>query len=238
LVVMTAQRFALTVAAVLAAVVPAVAQPSSAPAASGPTTPEGIRRDPAGRTGISPGWEAIKRGDTAYVAHDVNTAIREYQAAVQAQPQLAMAHYRLGCALVAKNQVKEAQQSLESAVRLAQSDPQLAAKALFVIAELKEMQQDHAAAIVAYKAYSAFIAAHPGIRSFGASGDSRQTKILEYAKLAEQSAQVHQRIVQREQLAEQKPATEEAKSQKAKVPPAGSKSAGSKPAAGKADAVP
>jgi tetratricopeptide (TPR) repeat protein len=231
---MMAQAFTLTVAAVISAAAPVWAQQSAAATASAPTTPEGIRRDPARRTGISPAWEAIRRGDTAYVAHDTDTAVREYQAAIQAQPQHAMAHYRLGCALKSKNQVKEAQESLDAAVRFAQSDAQLASKAMFVIAELKEMQHDYPAAVAAWKAYSTYVAAHPGIRSFVASSESCQKKIAEYAKLSEQSAQVHQRIMDREQLAEQRSAPEEAKPQKAKGPAAAGKAAGAKAASGKA----
>ena len=161
-----------------------------------------IRRDPAGRTGISPSWEAIKRGDDAYMGHNVEGAIHEYQAALQSQPQNPVAHYRLACALVAKGDFKQAQDSLDAALRFSQSDPQTAAKTLFVTADLKERQHDYPAALAAWKTYSTFIAAHAGVRAFPASSDSRQARIAAYIKLTEQSAQVKQRIDEREQLVE------------------------------------
>jgi tetratricopeptide (TPR) repeat protein len=161
-----------------------------------------IRRDPAGRTGISPSWEAIKRGDDAYNGHNVEAALHEYKAAIEAQPQNPVAHYRLACALIAKDDLKQAQDSLDAALRFSQSDPQTAAKALFVTADLKERQHDYPAALAAWKAYSAFIAAHAGVKAFPGSSDSRQAKIAAYIKLTEQSAQVKQRIDEREQLVE------------------------------------
>lgn len=180
-----------------------------------------IRRDPAGRTGISPSWEAIKRGDDAYIGHNVEGAIHEYQAAIESQPQNPVAHYRLACALVAKGDFKQAQDSLDAALRFSQSDPQTAAKTLFVTADLKERQHDYPAALAAWKAYSAFIAAHAGVKAFPASSDSRQAKIAAYMKLTEQSAKVKQRIDEREQLVESEgqkdgknPKKEDAKSPK------------------------
>ena len=179
---------------------PAAASPNAAATTAVATPAKTIRRDPAGRTGISPTWEAIKRGDDAYVGHNLEGAIHEYQAAIESQPQNPVAHYRLACALISKGDFKQAQEALDAALRFSQSDPQTAAKTLFVTADLKERQHDYPAALAAWKAYSAFIAAHAGVRAFPGSSDSRQAKIAAYLKLTEQSAQVKQRIDEREQL--------------------------------------
>ena len=171
------------------------------PEASKPNAPQKtIRRDPAGKTGISPTWEAIKRGDDAYVAHNVDGAIKEYQAAIEAKPQNPVAHYRLACALIAKGDFKQAQESLDSALGFAQTDPQTAAKVLFVAADLKEREHDYPAALTAWKAYSAFAKANPGAKAFPASGESREVKVAAIIKLNEQSAKVKQRIEERLQL--------------------------------------
>ena len=87
-------------------------------------------------------------------------------------------------------------------MRFSQSDPQTAAKTLFVTADLKERQHDYPAALAAWKAYSAFIAAHPGIKAFAASSDSRQARIADVTKLNEQSVQVKKRIDERLQQME------------------------------------
>ena len=158
------------------------------------------RRDPAGKTGISPTWEAIKRGDDAFIAHNVDGAIKEYQAAIEAKPQNAMAHYRLACALIAKGEFKPAQESLDSALRFAQAEPQMAAKVLFVVADLKEREHDYPAALTAWQAYSAFVKANASIKAFPASGESREAKVAQVIKLNEQSVKVKQRIEERLQL--------------------------------------
>ena len=159
-----------------------------------------IRRDSAGRTGISPTWEAIKRGDDAYVAHNIDAAIHEYQAAVEARPQNPVAHYRLGCTFIAKGEFKQAQESLDAALRFSQSDPQTAGKTLFVIADLKERQQDYPAAIAAWKTYATFAAHHKDIKVFADSAQSRLDKLSAFLKLLEQSTQVKQRITDRQQM--------------------------------------
>ncbi len=178
----------------------AIAADKNTPAES--SAGNAVRRDPAGRKGISPSWEAIKRGDDAYVAHDIDGAIHEYQAAVEARPQNPVAHYRLGCAFMAKGEFKQAQESLDAALRFSQSDPQTAGKTLFVIADLKERQQEYPAALAAWKTYATFAANHKDIKTFAASAQSRQEKLTAYLKLLEQSAQVKQRIADRLQLTE------------------------------------
>lgn len=183
-----------------AAQAPAVAGAPVAPKAAVTASSTQVRRDAAGKTGISPTWEALKRGDDAYVAHNLDGAIKEYQAAIEAKPQNAVAHYRLACALIAKGEFKQAQESLDSALRFAQSEPQTAAKVLFVVADLKEREHDYPAALTAWKAYSAFVKANPTIKAFPASGESREAKVTQIIKLNEQSAKVKQRIEERLQL--------------------------------------
>lgn len=194
------------------ATAPAAAKDGGTPAAE-KSQPDKVRRDPAGRTGISPTWEAIKRGDDAYVAKNINTALKEYQAAIEAKPQNPVAHYRFACALIAKGELKHAQEELTAALRFAQSDAQTAAKVLFVIADLKERLQDYAGALAAWKSYAAFATGHKDIKTFPDSAASRQEKINQYTKLLEQSNQVKQRIAERQQITENK-ASEDAKASK------------------------
>ena len=124
-----------------------------------------------------------------------------------------MAHYRLGCAFVAKGDFKQAQDSLDAALRFSKSDPQTASKTLFVIADLKERQQDYPAALAAWKTYSAFVASHKDIKTFAVSADSRKERLMAYLKLLEQSAQVKQRITERLQMADSQ-ASQDAKASK------------------------
>ena len=183
----------------------AFAQAPAAPAVANPTATASqpvLRRDPAGKTGISPSWEAIKRGDDATMAHNLESAIHEYQSAIEAKPQNAVAHYRLACAYIAKGDFKQAHESLDSALRFAQTDVQTAAKVMFVKADLKEREHDYPAALEAWKAYTNFVKSSAGIKAFPASGESRESKVAQIIKLNESSAKVKQRIEERLQLME------------------------------------
>jgi tetratricopeptide (TPR) repeat protein len=184
------------------AAAPAVAADPAPPRAVTGLGTDSARRDVAGRTGISPSWEAIKRGDDAYIARNLDGAIHEYQAAIEARPQNPIGHYRLACAQIAKGDFTSAQHSLDDALRFSKADSITTGKILFVMADLKERQQDYPAALTAWKAYSAFAASHAETKTFAASSDSRQARLTAYSKLAEQSAQVKQRIAERLQAAE------------------------------------
>lgn len=172
------------------------------PSATTTTAPQSVRRDPAGRTGISPSWEAIKRGDDAYVAHNIEGAIKEYQGAIEAHPQNPVGHYRLACVLIAKREYKQAQESLDAALRFSKSDPNTAGKTLFVMADLMERQRDYPAALAAWKAYSIFAATHKEAKTFPSTSESRLSRLAAYVKLTEQSEQVKQRIAERLQNSE------------------------------------
>jgi tetratricopeptide (TPR) repeat protein len=167
-----------------------------------PSGGDSVRRDPNGRTGVSPSWEAIRRGDEAYVAHNLDGALHEYHAAIDAHPQNSVAHYRLGCALIAKGEFKQAQESLDTALRFAKTDAVTVGKTLFVIADLKERQQDYPAALAAWQTYKTFATNHTEVKTFGASAESRLARVAAYMNLTEQSAQVKQRIEERLQAAE------------------------------------
>src|SRR4051812_42230602 len=67
-----------------ASTAPSAASPSPAkPAASSADAP---RRDPKGIKGISPFWEAIKKGDDAVAARDTEGAKAAYQDAIKLEP--------------------------------------------------------------------------------------------------------------------------------------------------------
>src|SRR5512138_1357783 len=54
----------------------------------------GIRRDPAGKKGIGPYWEAIRHGDEAALARDFAKAEAAYQEAIGLEPKNPMGHFR------------------------------------------------------------------------------------------------------------------------------------------------
>jgi tetratricopeptide (TPR) repeat protein len=156
-----------------------------------------IRRDPAGKTGISPFWEACKRGDDAHVAGDYPAAIAAFRTAITASPQNPLGHYRLGQSLLASGDLKEAEASYRAGVRFAEVDPTTGGKLLFVLADLEERKGDREAAIRGYDTYLAFLSSHPKVKGHAASAEDRKQKLSSYIKLARDYTAVRDRIALR-----------------------------------------
>ena len=110
-------------------------KPAAKPAAE--KTADGVRKDPKGVTGISPFWEALQAGDSAFVARQYTVALQKYQEAIQKAPHKTLAHYRAGEAALAAGDKDAAQSSWEAGLRYA-SKPVMKAKLLFVLADLEE----------------------------------------------------------------------------------------------------
>jgi tetratricopeptide (TPR) repeat protein len=155
------------------------------------------RRDPAGKTGISPFWEACKRGDDAHVAGDFPSAISAFRTAIAADPRNPIGHYRLGQSLLASGDVSQAEGAYRAADRFADQDPTLKAKILFVLADLEERKGDRTSAIKGYDAYLSYVGSHPAAKAHPSSAADRKLKLSSYLKLARDYAGVRDRIAVR-----------------------------------------
>jgi len=168
-----------------------------------PGSAEPVRRDPAGKTGISPFWEALVRGDAAHVAGDVSGAVAAFRTAIAASPKDPLGHYRLGQALVSSGALTEAREAYAEALGCADRDPSLKAKILFVLADLDEREKRGEAALKAYDVLLQHLRAHNDIKASPAeSVADRKQKITAYAKLAREVAAVRERIATRLREAE------------------------------------
>jgi tetratricopeptide (TPR) repeat protein len=116
--------------------------------------PDGVRRDPNGMKGISPYLELINKGDRAYVARDFDGAIAAFREAIQALPQNALGHYRLGAAQLAKGDQKEAEAAFVNGLRFVGKDASLRGKLVFALADLRERQKNSDEAIGRWKEYA------------------------------------------------------------------------------------
>lgn len=163
----------------------------------------GVRKDPKGLTGISPFWEAIREGDKAYVARDYASAIAAYQKAIAAQPENPMGHYRAGQAYMGNSQMTEAEQAYVAALRYASADPQMKAKVLFVIADLRERQQDLAGAVEHWDSYASHVK-QSQVGGYPATPEQRKQANAKWQEMKAQYADVKERIAKREQEAEAK----------------------------------
>jgi tetratricopeptide (TPR) repeat protein len=156
--------------------------------------PSDVPRDPRGIKGISPVWEEIAAGDAAIVAHDVDKALKHYEAAVKADNRSAMAHYRLGEARKAKGQLSEAQLSFETAVKVGEREADVKAKALFALAALAERQNKLSEARSSWKRYQEHVEKHGEIKAFPASASERLRRLDAQEQLSKDSALVRERI--------------------------------------------
>lgn len=173
-----------------------VSKESSSEATSGgdSVVPKDVPRDPRGIKGISPVWEEIATGDAAIVAHDVDMALKHYEAAVKADGRSAIAHYRLGEARKAKGQLSEAQASYETAVKVGDHEADVKAKALFALAALAERENKLSDARSLWKRYQEHVEKHGEIKAFPASASERLKRLDAQEQLSRDYALVKDRI--------------------------------------------
>jgi len=162
---------------------------------------EAIRRDPKGRAGISPGMEAIARGDAALVAGDHTAANAAYQEAIKVEPQLGLGQVRLAALYLALGELERAAVVLTSAERAAAGDARLTLETLALKALLAERQGDLAEASSVWTAYALLARASASDSSGGqlhevqvATAGERKKAIAAALERQTASAQVRQRI--------------------------------------------
>lgn len=174
--------------------------------------PSAVRKDPEGKTGISPYKEQIAKGENAFVTGDAAGAATAFQEATRMDGAQALAYYRLGEALRAQNKLDEADTALKSALDK-KSTEDLHAKVLFVIADLRERQGKWKEAKDAWAAYAAFVKDAPKAHGYPATAADRDKMIDRRVKDEETYGVVKARIEKRKQEVE-KEAEENAKKDK------------------------
>jgi tetratricopeptide (TPR) repeat protein len=163
-----------------------------------------VRRDPQGVKGISPFWEALKKGDDLFVARDFDGAITAYRDAISKAPQNAMGHYRMGEAQLAKGEIQEAEASWVSALRFVGKDLNLKAKILFVLADLRERQRSYDDSKDRWTAYEQFAKQNAGAKTYPASATDRKKRIDIWKQMLVDYDAVKKRIAKRLAEADEK----------------------------------
>lgn len=153
-----------------------------------------VRRDPKGVKGISPFGEALKRGDDAIVARDLDGAITAYRDAITKEPQNALGHYRLGEAQLLKGDTKEADASWANALRFVGDDWALKGKILLCIAGLREQQKSYDDATDSYTQYEALGKEHQDAKTYPATAAKRKEAITTWKQLEKDYGEVRKRI--------------------------------------------
>src|SRR5262245_6375873 len=200
----------------LVLLVPVTASAQGKPAAKPAAASGGVRRDPAGVKGISPFWEALKKGDDLYVARDFDGAIGAYRDAITKEPQNPLGHYRIGEAHLAKNDTQEAESAWVAALRYVGKDHVLKAKIMFVLADLRERQKSYDDATDRWNAYAQFAQQQPSAKAYPASANERKKRITDWKKMLADYSEVKKRIEARLREADEQRRKDAEKSTKEK----------------------
>jgi tetratricopeptide (TPR) repeat protein len=186
------------------AALPGTAGAQPAAGASPAAQSSGPKKDPKGIKGISPFWEAVKKGDNAFVARDFDGAIAQYRTALTSEPQNPLGHYRLGEALLAKGDMAEAEASWQAGLRFVGKDHTLHAKLLFVLADLQERKKAYAQATQAWDGYEQFAKQQSSAKTYPATAQDRKQRIEQWQQLVTQYDEVRKRIERRLKEADEK----------------------------------
>jgi tetratricopeptide (TPR) repeat protein len=162
--------------------------PNAAPNAASP-----VRRDAKGVKGISPFFEALKKGDNSLIARDFDAAIAAYREAITKDPQNALGHYRVGEAEIAKGDLHEAEEAFVNGLRfVSPSNAALKAKLQFSLADLRERQKAYDEASAKWAEYETF--STEAKVGFPASATERKRALETWKKVSADSIEVKARI--------------------------------------------
>jgi tetratricopeptide (TPR) repeat protein len=172
------------------------AVPAASPAAVDATakSSDGPRRDPRGVKGISPFWEAIKRGDDAAAAQNLDGAKAAYDDAIKADPHNGTGQYRAGEIELLRGHLKEAEAAWEEALRFAGDNAGLKAKVLFVLADVKERQRALEEETNGWNAYETHARAAPSAKTFPDTAADRKKRVQEWKQAVIDYGAVKDRI--------------------------------------------
>jgi len=140
--------------------------------------------------------EACSQGAAKYAARDFPGAVADFQKAIEASPNLPLAHYLLGEAQLAAGNLTEAEASWNRASSQSTSDASMHARVLFVLADLRERQKRWDDAKTAWQAYLDWASKNSNASAFPTSGQSRQQVIDTMMKQDKAYDVVRQRIAE------------------------------------------
>lgn len=177
----------------------ALAQPKEPAKAAGKEAPkDNIRRDPEGKTGISPYMELIAKGEAAFVARDFAGAVAAFQEAIKLDGTKMLGFYRMGEAQLATAKLEEVLATWQAGLGKKGTED-LNAKLLFVIADLYERQANWQAAKDAWGAYAAYLQSNAAkANGYAATPVERQKQADRRMKDEKDYAAVKERIAKRE----------------------------------------
>lgn len=144
--------------------------------------------------------DTVVSGNAKFIARDFPGAIETYKKAIALAPQNPLGHYLLGEAMVQTGNLTEAEAAFTQADNTADKTPQVKAKVLFCIADLKERQKKWDDAKAAWQKYADWAQSH------GDAGAMPQTAAARIAAIDEAVKQDKAYDVVRQRIAAEKEA--------------------------------
>jgi tetratricopeptide (TPR) repeat protein len=150
--------------------------------------------DPDNIKGISRYVEQINNGAAKYLARDFAGALEVFRATIPLAPKNPLGHYASAEALIAADNLAEAEASLKQAESLSDDkNAALRAKIIFLTADVKERQKKWEDARAAWQTYADYAQKHTDV-AFVQSGTSRMQAIDDMLKQDKAYEAVRQRI--------------------------------------------
>jgi len=119
------------------------------------------RHDPDNKTALAEWMEKCIQGNAKFISHDVPGAIDLYRQAIQLAPKRPLPHYLLGEAQLGAGNLDAAEAAIKDAEQASDDrDPDVRAKILFVLADLRERQKKWDDAKAAWKVYADYAEKH------------------------------------------------------------------------------
>jgi tetratricopeptide (TPR) repeat protein len=137
----------------------------------------------------------LAEGHALYLAGDYEGALAKYQEAKEQESGNALAYYFVGCAFSALDKTEDAISALNTSATIAgEKDQSLHAKALFMVAVLRERSADWDAAKEAWTKYQGFAQTHSDATTFVPIAQERLDAIEKRVKLDADYQVVRDRI--------------------------------------------
>ena len=137
----------------------------------------------------------LAEGHALYLAGDHEGALAKYQDAKAMESGNPLAYYFVGCAFSALDKAEDAVSALNTSATIAgEKDQSLHAKALFMIAVLRERSADWDAAKEAWTKYLGFAQTHADATTFAPVAQERLDAIEKHVKLDADYKVVRDRI--------------------------------------------
>ncbi len=166
--------------------------PSAALAAGG-AAGSAPGHDPNNIVGISEAMEAIVDGDVKYVAKDFAGAMDSYKKAAKLQPKNPLGQFRMGQVQLQSGNLEGAETAWNQADSVADAVPQIKAKVLFALADLRERMKKWDDAKAAWQRYGEYVAKHADT-GYGPTAAARALAIDDMVKQDKAYDVVRERI--------------------------------------------